>query len=226
MDVFMLVDGLLTGGVPAHVGHRTWSGGTLSLATLANAPLWPALVSTGTVALAEIGDKTQLLALLLAARFRKPWPIIAGILVATLLNHALAAWAGALAASWLAPDALRWIVAASFIAIALWTLKPDKLDDAGEGLLPARGAFIATTAAFFIAEIGDKTQVATVLLAAKYSPLWQVVAGTTVGMLLANVPVVALGSRFAQRLPLRAARIAAALVFLALGSWALLRGIG
>ena len=226
MDVFMLVDGLLTGGVPAHVGHRTWSGGTLSLATLANAPLWPALVSTGTVALAEIGDKTQLLALLLAARFRKPWPIIAGILVATLLNHALAGWAGALAASWLAPEALRWIVAASFIAIALWTLKPDKLDDAGEGLLPARGAFIATTVAFFIAEIGDKTQVATVLLAAKYSPLWQVVAGTTVGMLLANVPVVALGSRFAQRLPLRAARMAAALVFLALGSWALLRGIG
>jgi len=227
MDVFMLVDGLLSGGVlPAHAGHRAWPGGTPSLDTLANAPLWPALVSTGTVALAEIGDKTQLLALLLAARFRKPWPIIAGILVATLLNHALAGWAGALAASWLAPEALRWIVAASFIAIALWTLKPDRFDDADEGLLPARGAFIATTVAFFIAEIGDKTQVATVLLAAKYSPLWQVVAGTTVGMLLANVPVVALGSRFAQRLPLRAARIAAALVFLALGSWALLRGIG
>lgn len=181
------------------------------------------LVSTGTVALAEIGDKTQLLALLLAARFRKAWPIIAGILVATVLNHALAAWIGQLAAGWLTPGALRWIVAASFIGIALWTLKPDKLDDES---LPARGAFIATTIAFFIAEIGDKTQVATVLLAAKYSSLWQVVAGTTAGMLLANVPVVALGSRFAARLPLKAARIAAACVFLLLGAWAALFGIG
>ena len=179
-----------------------------------------ALISTGTVALAEIGDKTQLLALLLAARYRKPWPIVAGILVATLLNHALAAWLGALAAQWLTPAVLRWIVAISFIAIALWTLKPDTLDDDGD-TLPARGAFMATTIAFFIAEIGDKTQVATVLLAAKYSPLWQVVAGTTLGMLAANVPVVALGSRFAARLPLRAARITAAIVFLALGLWAL-----
>ncbi len=182
------------------------------------------LVSTGTVALAEIGDKTQLLALLLAARFRKPWPIIAGILVATVLNHALAAWIGQLAASWLTPQTLRWIVAASFIGIALWTLKPDKLDD--DEQLPARGAFIATVIAFFIAEIGDKTQVATVLLAAKYPSLWQVVAGTTAGMLLANVPVVALGSRFASKLPLKAARIAAACVFLALGLWAALAGIG
>ena len=183
------------------------------------------LISTATVALAEIGDKTQLLALLLAARFRKPWPIVAGILVATLLNHALAAWLGAQAASWLTPQVLRWVVAASFIAIALWTLKPDKLDE-GDAALPPRGAFIATTIAFFIAEIGDKTQVATVLLAAKYSPLWQVVAGTTVGMLLANVPVVVLGSRFADRLPLRAARIGAALVFLALGLWVAVRGVG
>jgi len=161
-----------------------------------------------------------LLALLLAARYRRPWPIIAGILLATLLNHALAAWLGSLAAQWLTPAVLRWIVAISFIAIALWTLKPDTLDD-DDGALPARGAFVATTIAFFIAEIGDKTQVATVLLAAKYSPLWQVVAGTTLGMLAANVPVVALGSRFASRLPLRAARIAAALVFLGLGIWAL-----
>ena len=129
------------------------------------------LVSTGTVALAEIGDKTQLLALLLAARFRRPWPIVAGILVATLLNHALAGWLGALAAQWLTPDVLRWIVAGSFIAIALWTLKPDTMDE--DTRLPARGAFVATTIAFFIAEIGDKTQVATVLLAAKYHPLWQ-----------------------------------------------------
>lgn len=181
------------------------------------------LVSTGTVALAEIGDKTQLLALLLAARFRKPWPIIAGILVATLLNHALAAWIGQLAASWLTPQTLRWIVAASFIGIALWTLKPDKLDE--DEKLPAHGAFIATTFAFFIAEIGDKTQVATVLLAAKYSSLWKVVSGTTIGMLLANVPVVALGSKFAAKLPLKAARITAAIVFLALGLWAAFSGL-
>lgn len=181
------------------------------------------LVSTGTVALAEIGDKTQLLALLLAARFRKPWPIIGGILVATLLNHAMAAWVGQLAASWLTPQALRWIVAASFIGIALWTLKPDTLDD--DEILPARGAFIATVIAFFIAEMGDKTQVATVLLAAKYPSLLQVIAGTTIGMLLANVPVVALGSRFAAKLPLKAARITAACVFLALGLWAAYSGV-
>jgi len=181
-------------------------------------------VSTLTVALAEIGDKTQLLALLLAARYRRAGPIISGILVATLLNHALAGWLGALAASWLTPEVLRWVVAASFIAIALWTLKPDKLEDDALAK-PARGAFVATCIAFFIAEIGDKTQVATVLLAAHYVPLWQVVAGTTVGMLAANVPVVLLGSRFAERLPLRAARIAAALVFLALGLWAAIRGV-
>ena len=183
----------------------------------------PLLVSTATVALAEIGDKTQLLALLLAARYRKPGPIIAGILLAPLLNHALAGWFGALAASWLTPEVLRWVVAGSFIAIALWTLKPDKLDE-GEAL-PARGAFIATTIAFFLAEMGDKTQVATVLLAANYPSLWQVVAGTTIGMMLANAPVVALGSRFADRLPLRAARMVAALVFLALGLWAAVFGV-
>ena len=187
-------------------------------------PLSAAVVSTGVVALAEIGDKTQLLALLLAARFRKPWPIVAGILVATLLNHALAGWLGALVARWLQPDVLRWIVAGSFAAIALWTLKPDTLDD-GE-TLPARGAFIATTLAFFVAEIGDKTQIATVLLAAKYQPLWQVVAGTTVGMLLANVPVVLLGSRFADRLPLKAARHVAAAVFGLLAVWAAWKGVG
>lgn len=186
-------------------------------------PMAAALVSTGAVALAEIGDKTQLLALLLAARFRRPWAIIAGILVATLLNHALAGWLGALVADWLTPGVLRWIVACSFAAIALWTLKPDRIDD--QHPLPARGAFIATTAAFFLAEIGDKTQVATVLLAAKYSPLWEVVIGTTVGMLVANVPVVLLGSRFADRLPLRTARLVAAVVFAALAVWVALRGI-
>lgn len=189
-------------------------------------------LSTLAVAVAEIGDKTQLLALLLAARFRKPWPIIAGILVATLLNHALAASFGAWVVHWLSPEALRWIVAGSFVAVALWALKPDKLDPEGQRL-PAGGAlrpgwgqaFAATTIAFFLAEIGDKTQVATVLLAAKYSPLWQVVAGTTVGMLLANVPVVALGHRFADRLPLAGARMAAAALFLLLAVWVALRGV-
>lgn len=182
------------------------------------------LVSTVAVAIAEIGDKTQLLALLLAARFRKPGPIILGILVATLLNHALAGWFGALLADWLTPEVLRWSVAVSFLAIALWTLKPDQVDDARH--LPARNAFVATAIAFFFAEIGDKTQVATVLLAAKYTPLWQVVAGTTLGMLAANVPVVLLGSRFAERLPLRAARIVAAVLFLALAVWVGWRGVG
>lgn len=186
-------------------------------------PASAALVSTGTVALAEIGDKTQLLALLLAARFRRPLPIIAGILVATLLNHALAAWLGTLVAQWLTPQVLRWLVAGSFIAIALWSLKPDTVDQ--DAPLPLHDAFIATVLAFFVAEIGDKTQVATVLLAAKYSPLWQVIAGTTIGMLLANVPVVMLGSRFADRLPLRTARIAAAVLFLALGAWVAISGV-
>lgn len=188
-------------------------------------PFATALISTGTVALAEIGDKTQLLALLLAARFRKPWPIIAGILVATLLNHALAGWLGARAAAWLQPETLRWFVAASFLAVAVWALKPDTLDGKGERL-PARGAFVATTIAFFVAEIGDKTQIATVLLAARYHPLWEVIVGTTLGMLLANVPVVLLGSRFADRLPLQAARYVAAAIFLGLAIWVAVRGVG
>jgi putative Ca2+/H+ antiporter (TMEM165/GDT1 family) len=183
----------------------------------------PALVSAGTVALAEIGDKTQLLALVLAARFRKPLPIVVGILVATLLNHALAGWLGTLVAHWLTPQVLRWVVAGSFLAIALWSLKPDTLDE--DTPVSAHGALMATVVAFFLAEIGDKTQVATVLLAANYSPLWQVVAGTTIGMLLANVPVVILGARFAHRLPLRAARTAAALLFLTLAAWVAWHGV-
>lgn len=181
-------------------------------------------VSTVAVAIAEIGDKTQLLALLLAARFRRPLPIVAGIFVATILNHAAAGWLGGLIAGWLAPDALRWLVAASFAAIGLWTLKPDKID-ADDAALPARNAFIATTIAFFIAEIGDKTQIATVVLAANAPALWPVVLGTTIGMLLANVPVVMLGSRFAAKLPLRAARIAAAALFLGLAAWVAFRGV-
>lgn len=177
------------------------------------------LLSTATVALAEIGDKTQLLALLLAARYRQPWPIIAGILVATLVNHAASAWIGAWAAGLFSPRLLHWAVALSFLAVAAWTLVPDKLD-ADEVKPPRYGAFIATTVAFFLAEIGDKTQVATIVLAAKYSPLWQVIAGTTLGMLAANAPVAAMGARFADRLPLKAARLAAAGLFALLGLWA------
>jgi putative Ca2+/H+ antiporter (TMEM165/GDT1 family) len=181
------------------------------------------LISVFAVAIAEIGDKTQLLALLLAARFRRPWPIIAGIFVATVLNHALAGWLGALVAAHLTPDVLRWLVAGSFLAIGVWTLKPDTIDD-DRTSLPARGAFIATTIAFFLAEIGDKTQIATVVLAAKSPALWPVVLGTTIGMLLANVPVVVLGSRFAAKLPLKAARMTAAALFIALALWVALRG--
>lgn len=176
------------------------------------------LVSTVTVALAEIGDKTQLLALLLAARYRKPWPIIFGILAATLVNHAISAWAGAWVAGMLPPQVLRWTVVACFVAVAAWALVPDKLDP-GEVKTPRFGPFVATLVAFFLVEIGDKTQVATIVLAAKYSPLWQVITGTTVGMLLANVPVVLLGARFSDRLPLRAARWAAAAMFVAMAGW-------
>ncbi len=183
------------------------------------------LVSTGTIALAEIGDKTQLLALLLVARYRRPWPIAAGILLATLVNHALTAWLGAELAQQISPQLLRWVVAGSFLAVAMWALKPDKLEEQ-DAKVPAYGAFLATTVAFFLAEIGDKTQVATVLLAAKYLPLWEVIVGTTLGMLLANLPVLWLGNRFAERVPLQLARRVAAGVFLALAIWVAWRGIG
>lgn len=181
------------------------------------------LVSTAAVAIAEIGDKTQLLSLILAAKYRRPWPICIGILVATLVNHALAASLGALVSAWLSPQALKWIVALCFFAVAAWTLVPDKADEDDAMRGAGHGVLVATVIAFFLAEMGDKTQIATVVLAAQYHPLWQVVAGTTVGMLLANVPVVWLGARFAQRLPLQAARIGAAVLFAALGVWILLR---
>lgn len=177
------------------------------------------LLSTLTVTLGEIGDKTQLLALILAAKYRKPWPICLGILIATLFNHALAGAFGALVGEWLTPQTLRWIVAISFLAIALWTLKPDKADEEEASHGSTHGVLIATVASFFLAEMGDKTQIATAVLAAQYHPLWQVVTGTTLGMLIADVPVVWLGARFAHRLPLRAARIGAALLFAALGLW-------
>jgi len=176
-------------------------------------------ISTLTVTLGEIGDKTQLLALILAAKYRRPWLICLGILIATLVNHALAGAFGALISQWLSPQTLRWIVAISFLLIAVWTLKPDKADESEAAHGSGYGVLIATVFSFFLAEMGDKTQIATAVLAAQYHPLWQVVSGTTLGMLIADVPVVWLGARFAHRLPLRAARIGAALLFAALGLW-------
>lgn len=171
------------------------------------------LVSTGIVALAEIGDKTQLLALLLAARYRKPIPIILGILVATLANHFLAAAVGYQVAQLFSEATLLWILAASFLAVAAWTLVPDTLDDDGN-LAVKYGPFIATLLAFFIAEMGDKTQVATVMLAAQFEHFWMVICGTTMGMLLANAPVVLVGNFAAERLPLKLIRSFAAASFL------------
>lgn len=174
------------------------------------------LVSTGVVALAEIGDKTQLLALVLAARYRKPVPIILGIWVATIANHAVAGVLGAWIASALGEELLRWILGISFIAMAAWMLIPDKLDDDEEK--PARyGVFVTTLVAFFLVEMGDKTQIATVALAAHYPSLIAVVVGTTLGMMIANVPAVYLGEVAAQKLPMRVVHSVVALVFVVLG---------
>ena len=175
------------------------------------------LVSTGIVALAEIGDKTQLLALVLAARFRKATPIVLGILVATLLNHALAGAAGRWIASLVAPDAMRWILGLSFIAMAVWILIPDRLEDEEEASVPRLGIFGATLVAFFLVEMGDKTQIATVALAAKYAAMAPVVLGTTLGMMIANVPAVLVGEAAAKKLPLRLVHGAAALIFVFMG---------
>ncbi len=184
------------------------------------------LVPTGVVALAEIGDKTQLLALLLAARFRRPWPIIWGIVVATLANHFAAGAVGNWVASLLSPTALSWILAASFAAVAVWTLIPDKLDDDEESHLKRFGPFLTTLIAFFLAEMGDKTQVATVMLAAHYPDFFMVVLGTTLGMLLANVPVVLAGHFSADRLPLTLIHRIAALAFAALAVYAACQAMG
>jgi len=181
------------------------------------------LLSTAVVALGEIGDKTQLLALVLAARFQKPWPIIWGILVATLANHALAGFTGNLVRAWLPPDVLRWLVALSFFAVAAWALKPDKLDaDDAPPEASRWGVFGVTVVAFFLAEMGDKTQVATIVLAAKFPSLLQVVIGTTLGMLAANVPVVIVGKAASERIPFKAVRLVAAALFAGLGAYALL----
>ena len=177
-------------------------------------------VPTLIVALAEIGDKTQLLALLLAARFRKPWPIISGIVVATLANHFLAGAMGNWVAGFFSPATLSWVLAASFVAVALWTLIPDKLDDDESSRLKRYGPFLTTLIAFFLAEMGDKTQVATVMLAAQYPHFLLVVLGTTLGMLIANVPVVLAGNFAAERLPLTLIRRLAAAAFAALALYA------
>lgn len=182
-------------------------------------------VPTLIVALAEIGDKTQLLALLLAARFRKPWPIIWGIVAATLANHFAAGAVGNWVASFFSAATLSWILAASFVAVALWTLVPDKLDDDEESGLKKYGPFLTTLIAFFLAEMGDKTQVATVMLAAQYPHFILVVAGTTLGMLLANVPVVLAGNFAADKLPLTLIRRLAAAAFGALAIYAVYKAL-
>jgi putative Ca2+/H+ antiporter (TMEM165/GDT1 family) len=173
-------------------------------------------VSTGIVALAEVGDKTQLLAFILAAKFRKPWPIIAGILIATIANHGFAGAVGAWGTTLMGQDTLRWVLGISFLAMAVWTLIPDRFDE-DEANLARFGAFGTTLIAFFLAEMGDKTQVATVALAAQYQSLVLVVAGTTVGMMIANVPAVIFGSKIADRMPVRLVHGIAAAIFAILG---------
>ena len=174
------------------------------------------LVSTGIVALAEIGDKTQLLAFILAAKFRKPLPIIVGILIATLVNHGFAGAVGTWVTTLLGPTTLRWVLGVSFIAMAIWTLIPDKFDE-DDAKLAHLGVFGTTLVAFFLAEMGDKTQVATVALAAQYQNLAVVVAGTTLGMMIANVPAVLLGDRIAHAIPVRLVHGIAAAIFAVLG---------
>ena len=176
------------------------------------------LVSTGVVALGEMGDKTQLLAMLLAVKFRKPVPIVLGILVATLLNHASAGLVGNWVAGALGPTVLRWVIGVSFIAMALWMLIPDRLDDDDDATTTQRfGVFGTTLIAFFLAEMGDKTQIATVALAARYPDLIAVVAGTTLGMLIADVPAVFIGDRMAKKIPMKLVHGIAAAIFALLG---------
>jgi putative Ca2+/H+ antiporter (TMEM165/GDT1 family) len=181
------------------------------------------LVSTIAVAIGEIGDKTQLLALLLAVRFRRPWPIVAGIFVATICNHALAAFVGQWAAAHMSHDMLRWLLGLSFLAIALWALKPDDMDE--ENIeRPGYGVFVLTCITFFFAEIGDKTQLATIALAARFQNLVPVLAGTTLGMMLADTPAVFLGKIASPTFPLKSIRMVAAAIFAVLGL-AVLAGI-
>ena len=182
------------------------------------------LVSASIVALAEIGDKTQLLAFILAAKFRRPTPIIIGILLATLVNHGFAGAVGSWLTSLVAPGVMRWVLGVSFIAMALWTLVPDKFDE-NEARFARFGVFGTTLVAFFCAEMGDKTQIATVALSAQYQVFFSVVAGTTLGMMIANVPAVILGNRIAKRIPVRVVHAVAAAIFAILGV-ATLAGVG
>ncbi|MGA0049739.1 MAG: TMEM165/GDT1 family protein, partial [Burkholderiaceae bacterium] len=183
------------------------------------------VVSTGVVALAEIGDKTQLLAFILAARFKKPLPIILGILVATLINHGLAGALGAWITSTISPNVLRWVLGASFIAMAIWTMIPDKIEEEETQFAQRFGVFGATFITFFLAEMGDKTQIATVAMAAHYTAPLMVVMGTTLGMLIADVPAVFAGDKLANKIPMKLVHTIAAAVFLALGVATLL-GVG
>ncbi|WP_298626904.1 TMEM165/GDT1 family protein [uncultured Legionella sp.] len=174
-------------------------------------------VSIGVIALAEIGDKTQLLAFILASRFQQPLPIILGILTATLINHSLAGMVGLWITTLINPDALRWLLAASFIGMAIWTLIPDKIDQ-DESLLGHKlGVFGATFVTFFLAEMGDKTQIATIALTAHYNAPLLVIAGTTIGMLLADVPAVYIGNKFATKIPMKIVHAIAAVMFLSMG---------
>lgn len=175
------------------------------------------IVSTGVVALAEIGDKTQLLAFLLAARFKKPVPIILGILIATLVNHGLAGALGAWITTALGPDVLRWVLGVSFIAMAGWMLVPDKIEDDEAQIARRFGVFGATLVTFFLAEMGDKTQIATIAMAARFPDPITVVIGTTLGMMLANVPAVLVGDRLAGRIPMKLVHGIAAAIFAGLG---------
>lgn len=184
------------------------------------------LVSTLVVAIAEIGDKTQLLAMILATRFKKPVPIILGILVATLANHALAATAGYWVADLLSGQWFKWAIAVSFIAMAAWALIPDKADDDEAGATSRYGVFLTTTIAFFLVEMGDKTQIATVALSARFHSIACVAAGTTLGMMIANIPAVYLGEAATKIVPLKYVRIGAAAIFLALGIWAAIEAAG
>ncbi len=175
------------------------------------------LVSTGVVALAEIGDKTQLLAFILAARFKKPLPIIAGILVATIINHGLAGALGAWITSAISPEVLRWVLGASFIGMAIWTMIPDEIDEDETQVAKRFGVFGATLVTFFLAEMGDKTQIATVAMAAHYATPVMVVIGTTLGMLIADVPAVFVGDKLANKIPMKLVHSIAAGVFAILG---------
>jgi putative Ca2+/H+ antiporter (TMEM165/GDT1 family) len=182
------------------------------------------LISLSSVATAEMGDRTQLLALMLAARFRKPWPIVMGVACATLANHGVAGLLGAWVGQRLRPAFLDLAVGVGMVGMALWTLKPDKLESQTRSASNA-GAFITTLVAFFLAEIGDKTQIATIALAAAYPNLLAVIAGTTCGMLMANVPAIFLGNAFAHRLPLKAINVAASILFLVIGTIFVVRAI-